>query len=83
MPNTERRIQSSAAGEVAPIFNKETSSNMQKRKLGKSNPSEVSAIGLGCMGISFSYGPRKTLGVTDQTCRQKQKQDQTEDRKIK
>jgi aryl-alcohol dehydrogenase-like predicted oxidoreductase len=31
---------------------------MQKRKLGKSNL-EVSAIGLGCMGISFSYGPPK------------------------
>ncbi len=31
---------------------------MQKRKLGKNNL-EVSALGLGCMGMSFSYGPPK------------------------
>ena len=31
---------------------------MQKRKPGKSNL-EVSALGLGCMGMSFSYGPPK------------------------
>ena len=29
---------------------------MEKRKLGRSNL-EVSAIGLGCMGLSFGYGP--------------------------
>src|SRR5436853_1683914 len=31
---------------------------MQKRKLGTQGL-EVSAIGLGCMGMSFSYGPPK------------------------
>jgi aryl-alcohol dehydrogenase-like predicted oxidoreductase len=30
---------------------------MQKRRLGRSL--EVSATGLGCMGMSFSYGPPK------------------------
>jgi aryl-alcohol dehydrogenase-like predicted oxidoreductase len=40
---------------------------IRKRKLGKSNL-EVSAIGLGCMGLNFSYGPapekKEMSGVT-------------------
>src|SRR5580693_7628017 len=39
---------------------------MQKRKLGKSNL-EVSALGLGCMGMNSSYGPpadkQKMIGL--------------------
>jgi aryl-alcohol dehydrogenase-like predicted oxidoreductase len=38
---------------------------MQKRKLGKSNL-EVSALGLGCMGLSYGYGPAvdKETGIS-------------------
>lgn len=38
---------------------------MQKRKLGKSGL-EVSALGLGCMGLSFGYGPavKRETGIT-------------------
>lgn len=37
---------------------------MQKRKLGTSGL-EVSSIGLGCMGLSFGYGPatEKSAGI--------------------
>lgn len=35
--------------------------SIPKRKLGNSNL-EVSAMGLGCMGMSFSYGPPKDTG---------------------
>src|SRR5947208_6242402 len=37
---------------------------MQKRKLGKSNL-EVSAIGLGCMGMSFAYGTPEERDETE------------------
>src|SRR5213594_343245 len=36
--------------------NETSGDTMQKRKLGNSNL-EVSALGLGCMGMSFGYGP--------------------------
>jgi aryl-alcohol dehydrogenase-like predicted oxidoreductase len=38
------------------IFQQKIGKKMQTRKLGNSNL-EVSALGLGCMGMSFGYGP--------------------------
>jgi aryl-alcohol dehydrogenase-like predicted oxidoreductase len=47
-----------AAEEARSPAGDEKEKSMQKRKLGNSNL-EVSAIGLGCMGMSFGYGPAK------------------------
>src|SRR4051812_243976 len=44
------------SGGEAPRFYVNKEGQMQKRELGKSKL-EVSAIGLGCMGLNFSYGP--------------------------
>lgn len=38
---------------------------MQKRKLAKSNL-EVLALGFGCMGMSWSYGPPKDSNIWEQ-----------------
>jgi aldo/keto reductase family protein len=42
--------------ESSDLYSKTGVQKMQKRKLGNSNL-EVSALGLGCMGMSFAYGP--------------------------
>ena len=39
---------------------------MQKRKLGNRNL-EVSALGLGCMGMSYGYGPAANKQEMNQT----------------
>src|ERR1700738_659715 len=53
---TERCTHISLCGiSVQRSSNQIAGEKMQKRKLGNSNL-EVSALGLGCMGMSFSYG---------------------------
>src|SRR5215475_2430261 len=61
--NTARGIGKKSEGlgyrfRTGPTYAIEEGERMQKRTLGKSGL-EVSALGLGCMGMSFSYGPPK------------------------
>jgi aryl-alcohol dehydrogenase-like predicted oxidoreductase len=61
IPTTQKRIPAvpwnQSTGEIAG-GGQSKGERMQKRKLGKSGL-EVSAVGLGCMGMSWSYGPAK------------------------
>jgi hypothetical protein len=41
---------------VSYLKSKDMETKMDKRKLGNSGL-EVSALGLGCMGLSYGYGP--------------------------
>jgi aryl-alcohol dehydrogenase-like predicted oxidoreductase len=46
---------SAVCGETAAIFNSRKEHDVKKRVLGKSGL-EVSALGLGCMGMTWAYG---------------------------
>jgi aryl-alcohol dehydrogenase-like predicted oxidoreductase len=54
----KRSVASNTKADFCKIWLDERSAKMQKRKLGNSNL-EVSALGLGCMGMSSGYGPPK------------------------
>src|SRR6266513_4762118 len=57
-PFVSRKKTTGGAGLREQIGRQGRSLVMQKRKLGNSGL-EASALGLGCMGMSFSYGPPK------------------------
>src|SRR5271156_598793 len=50
------RIIAASRGRVSGLLCRATEESMQKRILGNGEL-EVSALGLGCMGMSFGYGP--------------------------
>ncbi len=58
MPHTSAKSESIGRTKIHLENMSTTVQTMQKRQLGSSGL-EVSAVGLGCMGMSFSYGPPK------------------------